>query len=136
VSTEPPASPEASKESLVGTVEGRPAGPPAIGAHGLADSAQPAREGAQDVDLTSTHRASHRQMACHGLAVDPKRWPAARLDGVESRHPPTERPGRKARCGRRQLTRSVVWPQGWMPWKADTRRLKNLAARQGMDVGS
>jgi len=57
--------PRVSQESLVGTVEGRPAGPPANGAHRLADSAPPAREGAQDVDLTSTPRASHRQMAGH-----------------------------------------------------------------------
>jgi len=90
----------------------------------LANSAPPAREGAQDVDLTPTRRASHRQMACHRLAVDPERRPAARLDGVESRHPPTERPGRKARCGRWQLDGSVARPQGWMAWKADTANRK------------
>jgi len=35
-----------------------------------------------------------------------------------------------------RLTGSVAWPQGRMAWKADTRRQKDLAARQGVDVGS
>jgi len=34
------------------------------------------------------------------------------------------------------LTGSVDRPQGWMAWKADTRRQKDLAARRGVDVGS
>jgi len=58
------------------------------------------------------------------LAVGRKRCPAARLDSVEGRHPPTERLGRKARCGRRQLDGSVARPQGWMAWKADTANRK------------
>lgn len=70
------------------------------------------------------------------LAVDRKRYLAARLDGAEGRHPPTERLGRKARHRRWQLTGSVAWPQGWIAWKADTRRQKGLAARRGVDVGS
>jgi len=102
VSTEPPASPEASKESLVGTVEGRPAGPPAIGAHGLADSAQPAREG---------HRMSILRQLIEPVIA---RWLATGW----------------------QLTLSVGQPQGWTAWRVDTRRLKDLAARRGVDVGS
>jgi len=45
-------------------------------------------------------------------AVDQKRCLAARSDAVEGRHPPTERPGRKARCGRWQLAIGTARPQG------------------------
>jgi hypothetical protein len=128
--------PRVSQESLVATVEGRPAGPPANGAHGLADSAPPAREVHKTSILRQPIEPVIARWLATGLTVDPERWLAARLGNVESRHPPTERPGRKARCGRWQLTGSVTWPQGWMAWKADTRRQKDLAAGQGVDVGS
>jgi hypothetical protein len=35
-----------------------------------------------------------------------------------------------------QLTLSVGQPHGWTAWRVDTRRLKDLAARRGVDVGS
>jgi len=85
---------------------------------------------------TPANRKTWPQGKVWTLAVDRKRHPAARLDSVEGRHPPTEGPGRKARCGRWQLDGSVARPQGWMAWKTDTRRQKDLAARQGVDVGS
>jgi len=117
-------------------VEGHPAGPPANGAHRLADSAPPAREVHETSILRQPIEPVIARWLATGLTVDRKRCLAARSDGVEGRHPPTERPGRKARCGRWQLTGSVAWPQGRMAWKADTRRQKDLAARQGVDVGS